>query len=62
MDEMFQRSYTHWRGRLSATYKEYVALGKNPRVCSPFDWISLEKWCALCDYFDSESFKVNFSN
>ncbi|KAK8957137.1 hypothetical protein KSP39_PZI001339 [Platanthera zijinensis] len=57
MEEMFQRRYTHWRGRLSATYKGYIMAGKNPRASSPFEWISIENWCQLCDLFESENFK-----
>ncbi|KAK8930499.1 hypothetical protein KSP39_PZI016200 [Platanthera zijinensis] len=57
MEEIFQRSYTHWRGRLSATHKDYIMAGKNPRASSPFEWISIENWCQLCDLFESETFK-----
>ncbi|KAK8945194.1 hypothetical protein KSP39_PZI007968 [Platanthera zijinensis] len=57
MEEMFQCSYTHWRGRLSAMYKGYIVEGKNPRASSPFEWISIENWCQLCDLFESETFK-----
>ncbi|KAK8965820.1 hypothetical protein KSP40_PGU013394 [Platanthera guangdongensis] len=57
MEEMFQRSYTHWRGRLSATYKGYIVAGKNPRASSPFEWISIENLCQLCDLFENENFK-----
>ncbi|KAK8944948.1 hypothetical protein KSP39_PZI007867 [Platanthera zijinensis] len=61
MEEIFQRSYTHWRGRLSATHKDYIMAGKNPRASSTFEWISIENWCQLCDLFESETFKVNQS-
>ncbi|KAG8382776.1 hypothetical protein BUALT_Bualt05G0112500 [Buddleja alternifolia] len=58
IEEMFQSSYTQWKGRLSTCYKEVVAVGANPWASSPFDWIPLEKWHALCDHFESEKFKA----
>ncbi|KAG8374839.1 hypothetical protein BUALT_Bualt10G0037300 [Buddleja alternifolia] len=57
MEEMFQRAHTHWRGRLSESYKKRVLAGDDSRASSPFDWIPLQKWRVLCDHFEIEKFK-----
>ncbi|KAG8391551.1 hypothetical protein BUALT_Bualt01G0199400 [Buddleja alternifolia] len=47
---------------LSACYKGMVATSAIPRASSPFDWIPLEKWHALCDHFEkNESYVDKFA-
>lgn len=58
IDSKLRISYRNWRNTLKECYDSFVNKELDPRKKTPRPEVHIDKWRAVCDWLESDAFKV----